>query len=245
MDGREIRRTVGFPYATILGTAFGRVKMLMRLRTLGIAAAPVVLGLLAMGTAANPARASYVVNLEQVGSNVVATGSGSIDTAGLTFVEPGFNGSFLIPSEGAIFTGPLTNFLQDFYSGFTGPTSFGVGGGFDPGSGSGDLVGLQCAGSSSGLCHPYLGVPSGYVSGSALSDTSTYDDTTLSSIGVTPGTYVWTWGSGADADSFTLNIGATAIVPEPASLTLFGTAVLSFGAIQRRRRKSARALVSR
>ena len=78
LDGREIRRTIGFPYATILAAAFGRVKMLMRLKTLGITAAPVVLGLLAIGTAANPARASYIVNLEQVGSNVVATGSGSI-----------------------------------------------------------------------------------------------------------------------------------------------------------------------
>jgi len=171
--------------------------------------------------------------------------TGSIDTSGLTFVEPGYNGSFLIPSLGIIFTGPLTDILQDFYNGFTGPTSFGIGGNFDPSSGSGDLVGLQCAGSGSGLRKPYLGVPSGYVSGSALSDTSTYDDATLSSLGVTPGTYVWTWGSGADADSFTLNIGGTATVPEPASLTLFGTAVLSFGAIQRRRRKDVRALVPR
>jgi hypothetical protein len=38
---------------------------------------------------------------------------------------------------------------------------------------------------------------------------------------VTPGTYVWTWGSGANADSFTLDIEATA-VPEPSGLLLFG-----------------------
>jgi hypothetical protein len=66
-------------------------------------------------------------------------------------------------------------------------------------------------------------VPIGYVSGSALSDTSTYDNATFNSLGVTPGTYVWTWGSGANADSFTLNIGA-AVVPEPSSLLLLGAA---------------------
>ena len=56
-------------------------------------------------------------------------------------------------------------------------------------------------------------MPSGYTSGSALSDTSTYDDASFSTLGVvTPGSYVWTWGSGADADSFTLDIVS---VPAP------------------------------
>ena len=52
-------------------------------------------------------------------------------------------------------------------------------------------------------------MPIGYVSGSALSDTgATWDNQTFRSLDVTPGTYKWTWGSGANADSFTLNIGA-------------------------------------
>jgi hypothetical protein len=57
-------------------------------------------------------------------------------------------------------------------------------------------------------------VPSGYVSGTSLSDTSTYDGATFASLGVTPGVYKWTWGSGTNADSFKLDIVA---VPEPST----------------------------
>ena len=35
-----------------------------------------------------PAQAGYIVTLQQVGPNVVATGSGAIDLTGLTFSSP-------------------------------------------------------------------------------------------------------------------------------------------------------------
>jgi hypothetical protein len=66
-----------------------------------------------------------------------------------------------------------------------------------------------------------LVVPAGYISGTALSEDSTWNNQTFGDLGVTPGTYVWTWGSGSTADSFTLIIGAAA-VPEPSSLLLLG-----------------------
>jgi hypothetical protein len=52
-----------------------------------------------------------------------------------------------------------------------------------------------------------LVVPVGYVSGNALSNSMTFNNATLDSLGVTPGTYVWTWGDGAN-QRFTLRIGA-------------------------------------
>jgi FG-GAP-like repeat len=49
-----------------------------------------------------------------------------------------------------------------------------------------------------------LRVP-GYVSGTALSGSLTYGGASLATLGVTPGTYVWTWGTGAN-QNFTLQI---------------------------------------
>ena len=43
----------------------------------------------------------------------------------------------------------------------------------------------------------------------------TFNNETFSTLGVIPGTYVWTWGTGAN-QNFTLQIGAAA-VPDSAS----------------------------
>jgi len=80
----------------------------------------------------------------------------------------------------------------------------------------------------------YVLVPQGYVSGDALSDSMTFTGSTFADLGVTPGTYVWTWGTGHDADSFTLQIGPTS-VPEPASLALLSAGLVGLGLIRRKR----------
>jgi hypothetical protein len=68
-----------------------------------------------------------------------------------------------------------------------------------------------------------LAVPDGYVSGTDFSSSSTFDGLTLAELGVTPCVYTYSWGSGPDADSLTVNIG----VPEPSTLDLAGIAALA------------------
>ncbi len=134
----------------------------------------------------------------------------------------------IIPLEAGVLTGPVTptGTSTDGYHGITGPAAFGSGGITYADSGSGDFAGV--------LFGPTLDVPAGYRSG-LLSDTATYDNQTFASLGVTPGTYVWTWGSGVHADSFTLRVGAAA-VPEPASLALFAMGLAGLGMVLRSRR---------
>ena len=82
----------------------------------------------------------------------------------------------------------------------------------------------------------FLLVPVGYVSGTALSSSATYNNLTLGSPEVTPGTYVWTWGDGAD-QSFTLIIGPVGVpgVPDRGSTVyLLGCALLGLVALRRK-----------
>ena len=78
----------------------------------------------------------------------------------------------------------------------TGPSSFGSGGFFygltstpNP-TGTGPLAGI----SGTDL---FVYLPYKYVNNTPLSHTATYHSATFATLGVTPGTYVWTWGGGA------------------------------------------------
>jgi hypothetical protein len=151
-----------------------------------------------------PAEAGYTVTLRQVGPDVVATGSGAINLTGLTFDTSAFVNSEMRPSPATILTGPTTSSSVDLYTEPGGPTSFGSSGFFTlASSGSGDMVGIA----TGEELHPVsLIVPTGYVSGTFLSDSATYNGKTFATLGITPGTYVWTWGTGAN-QNFTLQIG--------------------------------------
>jgi hypothetical protein len=176
---------------------------------------------------------AYTVRLDQLGANVVANGSGAFNLTGLTFFLPGIDFTARIRAGGGvIITGPPGGSGDvDIYTGFTGPTSFGSGFFFFPNTGSGDIVRIDAQSSFGGL----LAVPPGYVSGTALSDSMTFNNATLASLGVTPGTYVWTWGTGAD-QNFTLQIGPAGVPDAGSTLSLLSLASLGLVALRRKLR---------
>lgn len=178
------------------------------------------------------AHAAFIETVQEVGTSVVATGSGTIDTTDLSATGVGTYPTYMAPYSGTIITGPTGNNQVQPYVGISGPANFGQGGNSFPTTGTGDLAGILYADN--------VIVPVGYSSGSPLADTATYNGASFSSMGVTPGTYQWTWGAGTDADSFTLQIGT---VPAPVIghglPVLLAVGGLLFGAKLLERRKNS------
>ena len=81
-------------------------------------------------------------------------------------------------------------------------------------------------------------LPIGYISGSSISGTDTWDGTSLAGLDLKAGTYTYTWGTGINADSVVVNIGI-APVPEPSSLGLMSLVVLALVVLLRGRRASS------
>jgi len=145
---------------------------------------------------------AVVVSLQEVGNDVVATVGGTANLGGASPDSSGVGLPLnLAPATPHISVGDS---LADSYSLLlTGPTEFGSGiGPFQPTSSTGDFVLMdQLVG--------LLMLPEGYVSGNPLSSTATWENTTLSALTVTPGTYVWSWQVGDGTDTFTLYAGVT------------------------------------
>ncbi|MBV7426883.1 IPTL-CTERM sorting domain-containing protein [Acidovorax sp. sif1233] len=166
--------------------------------------------------------AAYAVYVFESGGNVVASGSGRMNMAALTPAGNGPLFSVVIPSAALIFTG--TAGTVEAYMGVSGPPMLGAGGPVLADTSSGDMVGLD------GMMAPgFVFAPLGYVSGSALASSATWTGTSLASLGLTPGSYTWTWGAGPTADSFTVHVGiappaAPASIP---TLSEWGLAILS------------------
>lgn len=202
-----------------------------------------VLACLAAGLFAAPTHAAIVVTIKQVGSDVKVEGSGSLNVAGLgtpgDISLPGgvLAGEFNPPSlQSFVAVGSAVYQPVTWYSIFSSPFTLGSGSFQIASQGSGDKFGIFSPPSGSII---YLGVPSGYVSGSGLSGESVYLGKTLAGLGLTNGTYEWKWGSDASADSFTLRIGETTAVspvPLPAAAWLLLSGLAGLGVVGRRKR---------
>lgn len=166
----------------------------------------------------------FTINIYESGSNVVMTASGSLNINDLTFVNNSNLGGGGIGINTATFImGALGSF--DTYSGITTfPSSFGTGSGAGSSSSSGDIIGVIID-----MIPPYfLAVPSGYTSGTQISSIQTFNNQSFSSLGLTPGTYTYTWGSGANADTINVVVGGTPPVTTTTTTTSGATGQWEF-----------------
>ncbi len=175
-----------------------------------------------------PAQA-YTVMLEQIGANVVGTGSGALNFIDLNFDSFLHTNAQINPSGGTILTGLQDQvFAEDIYTGsITGPTSFGSGGLTNASSGSGFLVGINGA-------LDQVFIPGGITTNQPLPGSATWNNATFASLGLTPGTYTWTWGTGLPNQNYTLIIGGAGVPDGGSTVSLLGCALLGLAALRRK-----------
>lgn len=157
------------------------------------------------------AHGAAVITISEQGPNVVVVGTGSFYTEGLSFLYTADPMSGQIQADVAhVIVGEAAITRADTYNVdfMTGPFLIGSGTNFY----IADLSSGDCFGLFAGF---YLTVPTGYVSGDPLASSSTFLGHNLQSLGLSKGSYFWSWGTGVNADSLTLNI-----VPESSSSLL-------------------------
>jgi hypothetical protein len=197
-------------------------------RLIGKKILPLLAGSFLLLTTASAADAAMILRLEEVGGDVVVRGSGSINLDGLTLdkLNVHFDNIFT-PIQ--LYAGPVDGQVDQWSAiGLTGPAAIGTVEEFgEPATdGTGQLFGIISADTSpGGTGRPLLVLPTGYVSGAALSGTTRFAEQTFASMGIS-GTLTWTLPS---ADTVTITTDAD---PVPAPLGVASAAAV-FSAIRR------------
>jgi hypothetical protein len=174
--------------------------------------------------------AGATIDITQVGANVMMTGSGVIDLDGLTKIGSGplpTNG-IIWPDAAEIVTGAAGN--VDLYTGASGQTSMGSGAESLGDSASGDQFGV---GHSTGTF--VIFVPANY-DGGFLSGSATFDNTTLAGLGLSPGTYTYTWAPSPTAADGSLTVNVSGVVPEPSTWAMMALGFAGIGLLAYRKR---------
>jgi hypothetical protein len=152
-------------------------------------------------TPTSGATGDFTVTISQVGLDVVWNGSGKFNLAALTSNGTQTIGGGYQASQAIWAVGP--NVAVDSYSGtITYPTSFGTGSAGVT-SNSDSTFGILPGGSGR-----LLYVPLGYVSNTVINGSSTYANQTITGMGLTPGTYTWSWGTGGNASTLVMTISS-------------------------------------
>ncbi|NCW26634.1 MAG: PEP-CTERM sorting domain-containing protein [Betaproteobacteria bacterium] len=188
---------------------------------------------LCLASAISPvSRAAVTIHMAEVGSNVVATLSGAINSLPSAPTQSGPVGAFsgVRPSGSTMILGfsqfsGVQTVQMDYYTATTYPSNFGT---------STSLLQANTSTASTAMQFRNLSanniiIDQSYVLGTAVTGTLTWNNKTFSSMGVATGSYVWGWSS----DSITLNV-----VPEPSTLALLAVGLGGVIALRRLRRKA-------
>lgn len=198
-------------------------KILMKIKLLAATAAIAIASL-----CATAASAAVTITIQQSGTNVVTNLSGSLNLTGASSLGTASLVSG-INSGLAVYTAVQGN-GEDFQVGLTGPADFGS-----------PISALSTTSNFAGDVFRIFGdfgrvtVPLNYTSGSALSATSTYFNTTLASLGLQVGSYVYI----SPSDTITVNVGPmAAAIPEPGTWAMMLVGFGGMGAAMRKSRKA-------
>jgi len=190
---------------------------------------------LCLASAISPvSRAAITIHMAEVGSDVVATLSGAINSLPGAPTGSGGLGSY----NGLRPSGPTMSFAftqvpgvfpvvqVNYYTATAYPSNLG--------SSSTTLLQANSSTASTtmmfrNLTSSNIMIDQSYVLGTAVTGSLTWNNKTFSSLGVATGSYVWGWSS----DSITLNV-----VPEPSSLSLLVVGLGGLIALRRARRKA-------
>ncbi|MGJ8658048.1 MAG: PEP-CTERM sorting domain-containing protein [Akkermansiaceae bacterium] len=184
---------------------------------------------------AGGANAAILITVQEVGSDVVVSYSGSLDLSSTLVKDDDRSGSAsALWSDGS--GGYLHSYNRaentDDYNlnsvSYTAPTAAPqiFGGGIYGGVVAGDSLQIDFSPTSG-----QIWVPDGYISNTQLSGSNTFQDTSFADLSPVLGTYEWSWSNGGNSDGLTLIVGS---VPEPSSVFLLGIGVL--GVASRRKR---------
>jgi hypothetical protein len=150
------------------------------------------------------AHAVYTINIVETGANVVMTGSGSLNTTGLTFAATAAGCTDIRPDSLCIGSGFSDQVAQNALT--PALTGFATAGQFNDDARTGDSVFIFSRD---------LFVPSTYVSGSPLSSSSTFNGRTFASMGLTLGTRTLTLPNNDTIVINITNVPPTITTPVP------------------------------
>jgi K319L-like, PKD domain len=182
---------------------------------------PILLTFAAILLATSPAQATVVINVSQVGNDVVFDLTGSVNPASLLYMssDPGTDlVPYVDPSIPLIHMVPTDwtgfSWTYDSYSAseFSGPSNFGFG--------EVIFMASSCGGFPFLFSLPYDGLPfhvgfNSLYAGATLHSFMTFADVTFGTLEVGPGTYEWTWSTGGVSDNLILNIGPGLVSNSP------------------------------